>query len=68
MRGVSFGLLITIPFWLILAGAVIVGTDLVMTGESTGLGLIGAILAVAGILWVIVIHPVLEQAVDPTDD
>lgn len=67
MRGISFGLLMTIPFWLILAGAVIVGTDLVMTGESTGLGLIGAVLAVAGILWVIRFHPVIEQAADESD-
>ena len=67
MRGVSFGLLVTIPFWLILIGAVIVVASLIATGESTGAGLIGAVLAVAGILWVIVIHPVIEQAADESD-
>ncbi|MEV8134326.1 hypothetical protein [Microbacterium aurantiacum] len=67
MRGVSFGLLVAIPFWLILIGAVIVVASLIATGESTGAGLIGAVLAGAGILWVIIIHPVIEQAVDESD-
>lgn len=62
MRGVSFGLLIAIPFWLIVIGGLVVVASLIATGESTGAGLLGAVLAVAGILWVIVIHPVIEQA------
>ena len=68
MRGVSFGLLIAVPFWLIVIGGLVVVASLVATGESTGAGLIGAVLAVAGILWVIIIHPVIEQAADTADD